>query len=110
VRSDGHRLAMLRDPAGYAMPNLQPKLVDKVGVRVLRGAQDKPIAFEDIDEARVTGNNGGDKIDDATEHEMERVGRGDAAADLVKKVDRRQAVAETSHGGGGNRNPANGLI
>ena len=39
VAPDGHRLPMLRDPAGDALPDAQLQPIDDVGVRGLRRAK-----------------------------------------------------------------------
>ena len=50
---NGNWLAVLRHPACNALSNAKFQAVDDVGVRVLRGAKNKFITFEDVDEAGV---------------------------------------------------------
>ena len=84
-----HRLAMFGHPPGDAFAHAQLQPADDIEVRRLRGAQHQVLVLEHVDEAGVTRHHGGDELHHALEHGIERVGRRNAGANLVKGVDRR---------------------
>lgn len=75
---------MLSHPARDTLPNADLDLVDRIGVRVLRRTQYQVVAFEDVHEAGVALDDVAQQLDNASEHGLQRVGGGQAAADLVK--------------------------
>ena len=96
---------MFRNPSCNPLTELNPKVIDQVGVGIFRSAQHQLPLLENINEAGITGNDRGYKFNNAAQHHMKRVGCGNSAADLVQKINGRQAVAKTCHGWRGWRNP-----
>src|SRR6266702_1911785 len=76
---------------------------------ILRGAKDQLFSLQNVDEARVARDDGSDEVNDSSEHDVKGIGRGDAAADFVQKIDRREAIAESGHGWSGYGNSTNGF-
>jgi hypothetical protein len=54
--------------------------------------------LKNVIEASVAGNDSGDKLHNAAQHHVKRVGGGNSAADLVHKINGGEAVAKTCHG------------
>src|SRR5580698_6351617 len=62
IRSNGHRFTVLRDPPRDSLPQLNTQVIDQVGVGVFRGTQYQLPLLENINEARITGDDSGYKL------------------------------------------------
>jgi hypothetical protein len=85
VSWDSHGLFVLCDPSSDALADAQPQAIHNLDfrMRVLRAAQDQIIAFQDVDEARIAFDQGGNEVDDLPQHFVQRIRCCEAAGDRV---------------------------
>jgi len=83
---DGHRFAMLRNPSGNALPDAEFQAVDHVLVRVLGGAKDQFVAFQNINEAGVALHQSRGEFDDAAQNFVKSVCGTEPNTDFVQYI------------------------
>jgi hypothetical protein len=83
---DGDGLMVFGDPSGNALPHAEFEAIDNFGMRILGGPQNQFVAFEHVDEARVTTHQTGGEFEDARENLVKSVGRTETHADFMEYI------------------------
>src|SRR5215831_645560 len=86
VPGEGDGLLVFGDPAGDSLPHAELEPIDHFGVRVLRGAEDEFVPFENVDEAGVALHHRSDELEDAQQYFVKRIGGGDAFTEFMQEI------------------------